>query len=98
MKKYIRTVLLILSAVLIFLFAVLVSPVRAIRFSALLQGCEYRDVMTARFEKTGSVNSMTAVYKAVNTVLPDRLTVSGHSAWYVHRILFFNIAVWAGNG
>ena len=77
---------------------VFADPVRALRISAVLHGCERADVRDAVFEKTDAVSTVKSVYRAVNTVLPDRLTGSSHQTWYVYRILFVYVPIWAGNG
>lgn len=94
-KKIITIILAIALAVSIFLFS---SPTRAIRIGALKQGCEWHEVMNAKFEKTNdkNPNSWGDMYIS-DSSLCDKLTGSGHSVWYVYRILFINIPVWAGN-
>ena len=94
-KKIIYCIVAILIIAILALFS---SPTRAIRISAVLHGCDKAEVMNTEFELQDVINPFTSVYKAVGTVLPDKLTGSGHQTWYVYKILFVNIAVWAGNG
>ena len=96
MKK--RLGLIIVLILIVILAVVFADPVRALRFSAVLHGCDRMDVKNARFEKVEDVSVTKSVYMAVNTLLPDELTGSGHQTWYVYRILFIHIPVWAGNG
>ena len=96
MKK--RIVQIVFLIVVVLILALLADPVRALRISAVLHGCERQDVRNARFEKEDTAGGNVSVYRAVNTLLLDRLTGSGHQTWRVYRILFVYIPVWAGNG
>ena len=90
---------LIVFLILIVILAVTFSdPIRALRITAVLHGCDRADVWNAQFEKTDSVSVTKSVYKVTNTPLLDKLTGSGHQTWYVYRFLLVNIPVWAGNG
>ena len=96
MKKITTIVIAFFLAVSLFLFS---SPTRAIKVGALKQGCVWQEVMNAEFEKVDTVSAFPTkfVYRT-DSSLCDELTGSGHSTWYVYRILFVNIPVWAGNG
>ena len=94
-KRFGLIVFLVLIVILAVIFA---DPIRALRISAVLHGCERTDVRNAAFEKVDDLSVTKSVYMAVNTLLPDELTGSGHQTWYVYRILFIHIPVWAGNG
>ncbi|MBR6951728.1 MAG: hypothetical protein IKH56_08385 [Oscillospiraceae bacterium] len=96
MKK--RAGWIVLLILVVILAVTLSDPIRALRISAVLHGCDRTDVRNARFEKTDPVSGTRSVYKATNTLLLDKLTGSGHQTWYVYRFLFVNIPVWAGNG
>ena len=96
MKK--RPGLIVFLILIVILAVIFADPVRALRISAVLHGCDKAEVKNARFEKVDDVSVTKSVYRAVNTVLPDRLTGSGHQTWYVYRILFIHIPIWAGNG
>ena len=96
MKK--RIVRIIFLVVIVLILAVLADPIRALKISAIFHGCDRADVWNAQFEKTDSVSVTKSVYKVTNTLLPDKLTGSGHQTWYVYRFLFVNVPVWAGNG
>ena len=94
-KKLLFCIVAVLIIALVILFS---SPTRAIRISAVLHGCDRAEVMDTEFELHDAINSFTYVYRAVDTVLADNLTGSGHQTWYVYKVLFVNIPVWAGNG
>ncbi len=96
MKKKIFAV--VAAALLIVVLIVFSNPVRAIKICAVLYGCDVTDVMHAEVEKCDTISRFTSEYKAVNTVLPDKLTGSGHQSWYVFSVLFLKIPIWAGNG
>ena len=96
MKK--RAILVIAAALLIAILFILSNPVRAIRVSAVLHGCSKDEVMSTGFVMDEQIDPHTSMYKAVGTVLPDKLTGSGHQTWHVYSFLFLNIPVWAGNG
>ena len=96
MKK--RIGLIVFLIIIAILAAVLSDPIRALKISAVLHGCDKTDVKNAHFEKVDAVGAAKSVYRAANTLLLDELTGSGHQTWYVYRILFVNIPVWAGNG
>ena len=96
MKKRIGLIVFLILIALV--LVILADPVRALRISAVLHGCERQDVRNARFEKKDAAGGNVSVYRAVNTLLLDRLTGSGHQTWRVYRILFLYIPVWAGNG
>lgn len=95
MKKIMTIILALFLAVSLFLFS---SPTRAIKVGALKQGCVWQEVMDAEFEQVDAISTFPGkfVYKTDST-LCDELTGSGHSTWYVYKILFINIPVWAGN-
>ena len=95
MKK--RIGLIVFLVLIVLVLALLADPVRALRISAIFHGCDRKDVRNAQFEKEDAAGT-TAVYRAVNTLLLDRLTGSGHQKWRVYRILFVYIPVWEGNG
>ena len=91
-KKY------VLLAIVALAFCIIVSdPVRMIRLDAMLNGCNRTEVMAAQFEKVDDISMIKAQYRTQST-LPDKLTGSGHSEWYVYHVLFVNIPKWAGNG
>lgn len=96
MKKKVMITLIVLLALVVFVFS---SPVRAIKAGALMQGCDFFETISAKFEKVNdsNPNSWGDKYEADSALL-DRTTCSGHSTWYVHRVLFINIPTWAGNG
>lgn len=88
-------VVAILLAILIFIFS---SPTRAIKANALIMGCEFKDVVTAEFEKSNDINPNSWGDKYIaDSELEDKLTGTAHSTWYVYRILFINIPQWACN-
>lgn len=95
-NKAIKVLAAIIIILLLFVFT---SPTRAIKAKALMAGCKVSEVITAEFRKDNdnNPNSWGDRYIA-NSELEDKLTGSGHSTWYVHRILFINIPKWAGNG
>ena len=95
MKKIMTIILAVLLAVSLFIFS---SPTRAIKVGALKQGCVWREVMDAEFEKTDTLGTGVEVYQSNHLELCDKLTGSGHSTWYVHRVGFLCIPEWAGNG
>lgn len=96
MKKIITIILAVALAVSLHVFS---SPTRAIKAGALKQGCAWHEVMNADFEQVDAISAFPRkfVYKT-DSSLCDELTGSGHSTWYVYKILFINIPVWAGNG
>ena len=67
--------------------------------AALFHGCNWEEVMNAEFEKRmiEDIGIIKSVYKTSAT-LPDKLTGSGHSTWYVYKIVLIDIPIWAGNG
>lgn len=97
MKKLKVTVAIVV--VLFIAFAsVFNNPITALKIGALANGCEWKDVRKAEFEKQDSISTSCDVYMCVNNELEDNLTGSAHSTWYIHRVLFINIPEWAGNG
>lgn len=94
MKKFIVIILILLTCLLIFFS----TPSNAIKAGALIAGCEWKEVLTAEFEKTDTLGTGVEVYQSNHLELCDKLTGSGHSTWYVHRVGFLCIPEWAGNG
>lgn len=92
-----RILSVIAAALLAILLFIGTSPVRAIKAAALLSRCSWTDVIRAEFQETDRIGRSTAVYRT-DAGLLDPLTGSGHSVWYVHRLLFLYIPEWAGNG
>ena len=95
MKK--RAYSRILVILVIFILLISIIPVRAIKIAALFHGCNWEEVMNAEFEKKDDIGIIKSVYKTSAT-LPDKLTGSGHSTWYVYKIVLIDIPIWAGNG
>ncbi|MDD6232556.1 MAG: hypothetical protein PUA89_07595, partial [Frisingicoccus sp.] len=94
MKK--RAYSRILVILVIFILLISITPVRAIKIAALFHGCNWEEVMNAEFEKKDDIGIIKSVYKT-NATLPDKLTGSGHSTWYVYKIVLIDIPIWAGN-
>ena len=90
---------MVLVVIIVVLLFILSNPIRAIKCGALIQGCDWKEVMTAEFEEKDVIETFPAkvVYETDSSLL-DELTGSGHSVWYVYRIVFINIPQWAGNG
>lgn len=87
----------ILVILVIFILLISITPVRATKIAALFHGCNWEEVMNAEFEKKDDIGIIKSVYKT-NATLPDKLTGSGHSTWYVYKIVLIDIPIWAGNG
>lgn len=94
MKK--RAYSRILVILVIFILLISITPARAIKIAALFHGCNWEEVMNAEFEKKDDIGIIKSVYKT-NATLPDKLTGSGHSTWYVYKIVLIDIPIWAGN-
>lgn len=96
MKKIFKIVLVVIIVALLFTFS---SPTRAIKCAALIQGCEWQEVVAAEFEEKDVIETFpTKVVYETDSSLLDELTGAGHSVWYVYKIVFINIPQWAGNG
>lgn len=96
MRKFVLMAVAIIAAVMLFALS---NPTRAIKADALLMGCDVKDVISAEFEKDNDTNPASWGDKYITqSELEDKITGTGHSTWYVHKIVFIYIPEWAGNG